>query len=83
MSQFTGKVVKRNLDQRFGWIKYAPPEEKDDADVDDEIYFTAASSGGTLPPDGAEVTFTREVDLEKPGQGEYIATNVQVIKVKK
>ncbi|TDV72464.1 hypothetical protein [Pseudomonas sp. LP_7_YM] len=75
MSQFTGKVVKRNLKQSFGWIKYDPADKDDD----DEIYFMWDSRrDGELPDVGASVTFSRERDPEKSDG--YIATNVKVKK---
>ncbi|MGH8417447.1 MAG: hypothetical protein ACRER8_09225 [Pseudomonas sp.] len=73
MSQFTGKVVKRNLEQKFGWIEYGLGNE---ADVD-QIYFVWDSNErGELPDIGASVTFTREPDPEK--EGSYIARKVKV-----
>ncbi|RJX79901.1 hypothetical protein D3M70_12860 [Pseudomonas sp. LS-2] len=73
MSVFTGTVVKLNVDQRFGWIKYEPDNEADD----DEIYFFWGDRRDELPKVGTEVTFDRKRDPEKPdAEDSYIATNV-------
>jgi hypothetical protein len=73
MGQFTGTVVKRDFNNRFGWIKFEPENDEDD----DEIYFVwDPGKNGVLPQLDTPVTFIREPDPEKPGS--YIATNVRV-----
>ena len=78
MSLLKGTVKRLNVEQRFGWIEYRPENAEDDEDGD-EIYFFWGERSDELPKIGTKVEFELKLDDEKSKQERedtYIATNV-------